>query len=95
MRQFIEILGLPPADMLKEASRSKVFFENDYTTFKFEKNKPKTFNYRELKQVLQQDDEDLLDFIQKCFAWEPSKRLTPDDALNHMWLEETIRKIKK
>ncbi|CDW81753.1 dual specificity tyrosine-phosphorylation-regulated kinase 4 [Stylonychia lemnae] len=95
MRQFIEVLGIPPYDLLKAASRSKVFFENDYSDFKFDGCKVKSFKHKDLKAVLNQDDDDLIDFVSKCFEWDPNSRMTADDALNHPWLEETIKKVRK
>ncbi|KAG1126180.1 hypothetical protein G6F42_008041 [Rhizopus arrhizus] len=36
-------------------------------------------------------DRDFGDFISKCLTWEPSKRMTPEQALNHPWIKTTKR----
>lgn len=32
------------------------------------------------------DDEPFVDFLRRCFEWDPSKRITPAQALHHSWL---------
>ncbi|KAG1445555.1 hypothetical protein G6F56_009872 [Rhizopus delemar] len=32
-------------------------------------------------------DRDFADFISKCLTWEPSERMTPEQAFNHPWLK--------
>jgi dual specificity tyrosine-phosphorylation-regulated kinase 2/3/4 len=86
---------MPQYDLLKTATRSKVFFENDYSDFKYDSCKVKSFKHRDLKTVLNTDDDDCIDFINKCFEWDPLVRITADEALNHPWLEETIKKVRK
>ncbi|KAG1170050.1 hypothetical protein G6F36_011981 [Rhizopus arrhizus] len=36
-------------------------------------------------------DKDFIDFISKCLSWEPSERMTPEQALNHPWVKTTKR----
>jgi dual specificity tyrosine-phosphorylation-regulated kinase 2/3/4 len=39
-----------------------------------------------LRLVMGEEDEDFLDFVAKCLEWHPEKRMTPDDALRHVWV---------
>ena len=32
-----------------------------------------------------------VDLIQKCLIWDPERRLRPDDAIRHPWIQEIIR----
>jgi len=39
-----------------------------------------------LSLVIGDEDEDFSDFVAKCLEWDPEKRLTPDQALKHIWI---------
>lgn len=39
-----------------------------------------------LKLVMGEEDPDFLDFVEKCLDWNPETRLSPDDALRHVWV---------
>jgi dual specificity tyrosine-phosphorylation-regulated kinase 2/3/4 len=39
-----------------------------------------------LSLLLGDEDLDFLDFVQKCLEWDPDVRLTPDEALRHIWI---------
>ena len=43
-------------------------------------------NGKPLDYVIGDEDPDFNDFIIKCLEWDPEKRLTPDDALKHIWV---------
>ncbi len=36
--------------------------------------------------VVGDEDMDFIDFIEKCLIWDPEKRMTPDEALKHVWV---------
>lgn len=36
--------------------------------------------------VMGDEDDEYLDFVQKCLVWDPEARMTPDDALKHVWV---------
>nr|XP_027807087.1 dual specificity tyrosine-phosphorylation-regulated kinase 4 [Marmota flaviventris] len=38
--------------------------------------------------VLKTYDTSFLDFLRRCLVWEPSLRMTPDQALKHAWIHE-------
>ena len=39
-----------------------------------------------LDQVLDANDDEYIDFINRCLEWDPKKRMTPNEALQHPWL---------
>lgn len=40
-------------------------------------------NSKELGNLLKCSDKLFIDFLEKCFCWDPTKRLKPLDALMH------------
>ena len=43
-------------------------------------------NGRTLERAMGCQDELFLDFIRRCFEWEPDMRLTPLQAIRHDWI---------
>ena len=43
-----------------------------------------------LKDVLRCNDSTFLDFLSKCFVWDPEKRIKPLEALMHNWILEGL-----
>ena len=43
-------------------------------------------NGKPLALVIGDEDPDFTDFVERCLEWNPTKRLTPDDALKHIWV---------
>ena len=43
-----------------------------------------------LKDVLRCNDSYFLDFLSKCFVWDPEKRIKPLEALMHNWILEGL-----
>lgn len=92
MSLIMEVLGMPEPEILNRGSRWKIFFEDE--------NTPKlTLNSRGLKRmpgskplahVLRCRDQNFLDFLYKCFEWDPDNRLTPEEALRHEWILEGL-----
>ena len=95
MALIMEINGLPPKTMLDKATRKEVFFDSEG------KPLPGT-NSREggrvpatktLSSVLKCTDVDFIDFLRKCFVWEPEKRIVPEDALAHPWISKVFPQL--
>ena len=36
------------------------------------------------------EDGDFVDFLSRIFVWEPTRRITPIDALRHQWILKGI-----
>jgi dual specificity tyrosine-phosphorylation-regulated kinase 2/3/4 len=94
---IMEVKGVPPMNVLKISSRGSLFFENNFepkivTNARGKKRIPGS---KSLEQVLKCDDEVFLSFISRCLEWDPSKRLTPDEAFKHDWIFEMFKKAKR
>ncbi|XP_003496079.1 dual specificity tyrosine-phosphorylation-regulated kinase 4 [Cricetulus griseus] len=92
---IMEVLGLPPAHLVQTASRRQIFFDSkglpkNITNNRGEKRYPDS---KDLTMVLKTYDSSFLDFLRRCLVWEPSLRMTPDQALKHAWIHEP-RKLK-
>uniref|UniRef100_A0A673W371 dual-specificity kinase n=1 Tax=Salmo trutta TaxID=8032 RepID=A0A673W371_SALTR len=87
---IMEVLGMPPNDFVQTASRRRLFFDSkgnprNITNSKGRKRRP---NSKDLASVLKTDDPLFLDFLQHCLTWDPTKRMTPDEAMQHEWIQE-------
>ncbi|XP_061060644.1 dual specificity tyrosine-phosphorylation-regulated kinase 4 isoform X1 [Eubalaena glacialis] len=87
---IMEVLGLPPTHFIQTASRRQTFFDSkgfpkNITNNRGKKRYPDS---KDLTMVLKTYDTSFLDFLRKCLVWEPSLRMTPDQALKHAWIHE-------
>ncbi|XP_076270757.1 dual-specificity tyrosine phosphorylation-regulated kinase 2 isoform X2 [Rhynchophorus ferrugineus] len=85
---LMEVLGQPPDDLLANARRKRLFFDSRgnpryIVNTKGRKRKPGSKN---LAMVLRCTDSLFIDFISRCLEWNPKKRMTPSEALNHFWI---------
>ncbi|KAJ0403796.1 hypothetical protein ATCC90586_003788 [Pythium insidiosum] len=95
---MLEVLGVPPATFLLQCKRRKHFFEEEasqsesvvatfrpipFTNSRGRKRLPGT---RPLEPAIKSDDAEFVALVRKCFAWEPSERLTPEQALREPWI---------
>ncbi|CAL8236011.1 unnamed protein product, partial [Arctogadus glacialis] len=92
LTRTIEILGMPPEELVDLSFQRNVFFDME-GTLKYirlnnsgEKLLPGS---NRLESLLGTSDPDLLDFIKRCLDWDPSKRMTPSQALKHAWMMKT------
>ncbi|CAD8052525.1 unnamed protein product [Paramecium primaurelia] len=87
---ILEILGMPDKELLEIAQRRKVFF-NDIPPFQplcmqNKGTKLKIPGSKTLSEVLQCKDNNFIDFLQQCLVWNPKHRISPIDALMHVWI---------
>nr|CAD7438693.1 unnamed protein product [Timema bartmani] len=94
---IMEVLGPPPKEVIANASRRRLFFEpycvadskgnpRCVTNSKGRKRKPGS---KDLSLAIRCNDTIFVDFIARCLEWDAKKRLTPDDALRHEFLQPT------
>lgn len=85
---FMEILGMPPENILKSAPRFKLFFDVKGNPLPIE-NKviDKIPGSSSLKKILNSAPESLIDFAGKCLVWDPMLRMTPSEALKHSFIK--------
>ncbi|KAK7077882.1 Dual specificity tyrosine-phosphorylation-regulated kinase [Halocaridina rubra] len=88
----MEVLSLPPHHLLIAASRRRLFFDSKgnprcVTNSKGKKRRPGS---RDLASVLKCSDSHFVHFIARCLEWDPSTRMTPEEALQHEWLHSSL-----
>lgn len=50
------------------------------------KGKRRVPGTKSLASILKHCDSAFIDFIDKCLAWNPKRRLSPEEALSHQWI---------
>ena len=95
LQWIMEIKGVPPKSLLVEASRTRIFFDDEYNPKLIENSRGKIRmpDSKDLSKIISCDDPDFVDFIDKCTEWKVSDRLTPSDALHHQWIKQGIKEI--
>ncbi|XP_054951250.1 dual specificity tyrosine-phosphorylation-regulated kinase 4 isoform X4 [Pan paniscus] len=85
---IMEVLGLPPAGFIQTASRRQTFFDAKGfpKTITNNRGKKRYPDSKDLTMVLKTYDTSFLDFLRR---WEPSLRMTPDQALKHAWIHQS------
>ncbi|XP_043824239.1 dual specificity tyrosine-phosphorylation-regulated kinase 4 [Dromiciops gliroides] len=88
---IMEVLGVPPLYLIQNASRRQTFFDSkgfpkNITNNRGKKRYPDS---KDLTMVLKTYDTSFLDFLKKCLIWDPALRMTPDQALKHIWIQES------
>ncbi|KAK8733542.1 hypothetical protein OTU49_006349 [Cherax quadricarinatus] len=89
---IMEVLSLPPHHLLIAASRRRLFFDSKgnprcVTNSKGKKRRPGS---RDLASVLKCSDTHFVHFIARCLEWDPSTRMSPEEALQHEWLHTSV-----
>jgi serine/threonine protein kinase len=94
---IMEVRGLPPEAVLEQSSRKKMFFDssNNPKIIPNKRGKKRFPGTRELSDVLGTRDPSFLGFLERnyqtgCFEWDPAQRLTPEAALEHPWLCDSL-----
>ncbi|ODV92608.1 hypothetical protein CANCADRAFT_20444, partial [Tortispora caseinolytica NRRL Y-17796] len=82
---MMELLGPPSPKLLATCPRRSLFFDNYGRPFRVVASNGKVRNpgSRSFSHALQSNDMAFLDFIAKCFFWNPTSRLTAQQALQH------------
>ncbi|XP_069106811.1 uncharacterized protein [Argopecten irradians] len=89
---IMEVLGLPPSQVLDQATRRRLFFDSKCNPrcITNSKGKKRRVGSKDLQQAVKTSDANFLDFIRRCLEWDPSIRLTPEEALQHEWIKEGL-----
>ncbi|GAA5925617.1 hypothetical protein JCM3775_001456 [Rhodotorula graminis] len=82
---IMEIMGVPDKYLVDRSSRKRLFFDSTgaprpVVNSKGRRRRPSS---KSLAAVLKCDDDLFVDFIAKCLAWDPERRLKPDQAMRH------------
>ncbi|CAD8196576.1 unnamed protein product [Paramecium octaurelia] len=85
-----KVLGMPPKEVIDQSPRRSKFFDDKYQlNYKIKENE-QTQQLKPLPQLLDKADADFYDFISKCLEWNQFQRLTPEQALEHPWIVNTL-----
>jgi len=81
----MEVLGVPPQALLKQAKRRDNFFTEagEPKTVVDRKNRKRLPRTRPLSKAVPCKDEQFLDFLSQCLTWDPNERITPREAAHH------------
>ncbi|KAM6162689.1 LOW QUALITY PROTEIN: dual specificity tyrosine-phosphorylation-regulated kinase 4 [Erethizon dorsatum] len=86
---IMETAVMKPVNIYLELSQHVVFLDSKgfpkNITNMGEKRYPDS---KDLTVVLKTCDSSFLDFLRRCLVWEPSLRMTPDQALKHTWIHD-------
>lgn len=87
---IMEVCNVPPADVLENANRVKMFFDSDGAPRLVANSRGKTRKpgNKDLQMVLRTSETKYVDFLKGCLNWDPKQRLTPEDALRQEWILE-------
>lgn len=85
---IMEVFGPPEKHLIEKSTRKKLFFDSLgkprlTVSSKGRRRRPSS---KDLRQVLKCDDEAFLDFLSRCLRWDPTRRLSPHDALKHEFI---------
>ena len=92
---LMELIGVPPLDIIMKSTRRKLFFHSNYTPrnapdTKGRYRRPNTKTLETALRCMNQQDSQahpaFVDFIRKCLTWDPDFRMTPSEALCHPFL---------
>lgn len=94
MSRIIEMRDVPSNQVLLKSERKMKFFtvrkdsilKYEPIMMKNSRGKMRKPNGKPLNHVIGDEDSDFNDFIEKCLDWNPETRMTPDDALKHIWV---------
>jgi dual specificity tyrosine-phosphorylation-regulated kinase 2/3/4 len=91
--RIMEMIGMPSTDLLAISERKSRFFKYNETSrdldpimFKNSRGKYRRVLGKPLNLVMGDEDPDFNDFVQRCLTMDPRKRLTPNQALRHVWV---------
>ncbi|KAK7119789.1 hypothetical protein R3I94_021583 [Phoxinus phoxinus] len=89
---IMEVLGMPPIDETEKSEFWTAFFAGKWKHKTVAKpsaiRHPKS---RPLASILGATDQAFLDFVRRCLTWDPKMRMTPQEAMQHKWIEEGRR----
>lgn len=91
---FVMSIGLPTNDMIDKAKKKSKFFDKERKLIKSKDSrlngaKKKSYPLRSIIDHDPNSEGEFMDFLERCLEIDPSKRITPDEALQHPWVIKT------
>ena len=90
---MMDVLGIPPQRMIDRSPRRKQFFDslNQPRLVPNSRNKVRRPATKDLRSVLKTEDGDFVDFVGCFLRWDPTDRITPNEAMRHPWILECFQ----
>lgn len=84
-----ELLGPPPDYIIQQSTRKNKFFNEIRGKFVLKQIPRRFFRPASLNMMkaMETNDFNLVDLVLKCLTWDPERRITAQEALNHSWLQ--------
>lgn len=92
---MMEVLGVPPYTVLEKSSRKRLFFEGDCP--KITPNSRGKVRYpgrKPLREILRKAESSFFELVTACLEWDPCKRITPELAMAHEWMNDSPKLSK-
>ena len=78
---------MPPGELLKNSTRKHLFFEQGNLKYdEFSNGTKAVMDGLSIEAALKTSSLELVDFVKRCFEWDPEKRLKPTEGLMHPWI---------
>mmetsp|Transcript_13259 Transcript_13259/g.20747 ORF Transcript_13259/g.20747 Transcript_13259/m.20747 type:complete len:394 (+) Transcript_13259:3939-5120(+) len=89
---IMELYGVPPNEVLNLSSRKHLFFDdnNSPKLMPNSRGKVRLPGSKKIVDIIKCGDDNFVDFLNKCFEWNPMNRMTPLEALQHPWILEGL-----
>ena len=93
---LMEVIGLPEPYILDRANRRANFFEDNSNMLAYDvedsQGNIRIPASKPLVELIGDESDTFLDFILKILVWDPKKRISPLEALQHPWIVEGLPK---
>ncbi|KAG1446637.1 hypothetical protein G6F56_009505 [Rhizopus delemar] len=89
LARIVQTLGKPDMKFLSQCKRSCDYFDlqdSPYMHMSVDKQR-KNMSIILMKYKGDVLDKSFVDFIRRCVTWDPTKRMTPTEALEHPWIK--------
>lgn len=92
---IMEVFGPPEKYLVEKSARKKLFFDSNgkpkpVVSSKGKRRRPST---KTLAQALNCGDELFVDFVARCMRWSPDARMTPEEGLQHPFIDDIVPKV--
>ncbi|CAD8121649.1 unnamed protein product [Paramecium sonneborni] len=85
-----KVLGMPSKDIIDQSPKRSKYFDDKYQLNYKVKQTDYIQKLKPLSQLLEKADAEFYDFINKCLQWNQYQRLTPEQALDHPWVINSL-----
>ena len=94
MGLILELRGVPDPSFVLKGSRYKHFFNREGAPLDLKKANGNSCIHGSstLSEILKGANESFIQLISSCLRWDPTQRITPSEALKHIWFSSYFRK---